>query len=397
LCTNYLERIREDIMIKGELLQGFLAIAVAAWMLLLAGGLCVAEAPQDISGLDNYAGFNDGQNQSIGSSNATPNPNLAAPDLVSPSGIIKTGKPTYNWKAVSGCVYYCLMVWDDNNKVILKQWYDASDFPAAAKICSVTPLLALNAGGYKWQVESWNCKEKSWSKVMKFTVCGSSSLPGKAALVSPRDVVGTKNPTFVWNAVAESSRYCLKVSDAKTPNAPIFEECYDASEVLSGKTCTVSPKINLPAGSYRWWVRTANCKGDGPWSDFLSFKYIKQLPGRCNPLTPTGLTASSQPTFTWTAASAAKEYHIQVDNDAVNIMDIKCDASDVTSGSRCSLLLPDELPDDVSVYFWRIQASNDEGVGPWSSYRYFEIVCPMKTKFRMKLPGVIEKKSTMVH
>jgi len=369
-------------MIKGELLQGLLAIAVAALMLSLTAALCVAETPQDMSGLENYTGFNDNAAQIMGPLNATSSQNLAAPDLISPSGVVKTGKLTYTWKGVNGCIYYCLVVRDYHNKVILKQWYDASDFPAAPKSCSVTPLEVLSAGNYKWQVESWNCKEKSWSREMKFTVCKSTSLPGKATLVSPRDVIGTMNPTFVWNAVAESTRYCLKIADARNPNVPIFKACYDAEEVLSGQTCTISPKIDLAAGSYRWWIQTVNCKGDGPWSSFLGFKYIKQLPGRCNPLTPTGLTTSSQPIFTWTAASAAKEYHIQVDNDTVNIVDMWCDAADVTTGSRCSLLLPNALPDDSAVYFWRTQASNDAGNSPWSGYRYFEIVCPMKPRFR---------------
>jgi len=375
----------EDIMIKGELLQGLLAIAVAAWMLLLAGALCVAEMPQDTGGLANYAGYNDSSVQSLGQLNATSSLRIAAPDLISPSDVVTTAKPTYIWKGVIGCIYYCLMVRDDHDTIVLKQWYSASDLPAAPKSCSVTPEVPLSAGEYKWRVESWNCKEQSWSQDKDFRVCKSTSKPSKATLVSPRDVIGTKNPTFVWNAVKESTQYCLKVSDAKNQNSPIFEGCYDAAEVLSGQTCTISPNLDLAEGSYRWWIKTANCKGDGPWSDFLSFKYVKQLPGRCNPLTPNGLTASSQPTFTWTAASAAKEYNIQVKNDANNVVNIKCDASDVTAGSRCSLLSPNALPDDSSVYFWRVRASNDAGNGPWSGYRYFEIVCPMKPKFKEKL------------
>ncbi|MDQ1283216.1 MAG: hypothetical protein QG666_1006, partial [Euryarchaeota archaeon] len=43
-------------MIKGELLHGLLAIAVAAWMLSLAA-LCVAETPQNMSGQENCTGF----------------------------------------------------------------------------------------------------------------------------------------------------------------------------------------------------------------------------------------------------------------------------------------------------------------------------------------------------
>ena len=371
-------------MIKGKLLHGLLAIAVAAWMLSLAA-LCVAEPSQNISDEENCTGLGEIAAQVTGLSNASSGPNLAAPDLISPSGVVNTGKPTYTWKGVTGCIYYCLMVKDDHDKVVLKQWYESSDFPAAPKSCSATPLQALGPGDYKWSITSWNCAGLSLSSEMKFAVCESTSLPGKATLVSPNGDIGTKNPTFVWNAEQTSTRYCLKVANVRKPNAPIFESCYDAADVLTGQTCTVTPKIDLGAGSYRWWIQTVNCKGDGPWSDFLGFKYRKQLPGRSNPLSPAGLTASSQPTFTWTAACAATEYHLQIDGDALNVMDVWCDAADVTSGSRCSLLLPNALPDGDSVYFWRIQASNDAGNGAWSSYRYFEVVCPIKPGADKKL------------
>jgi len=193
-------------MIKGELLHGLLAIAVAAWMLSLAA-LCVAETPQDMGGQENCTGFGEIAAQVTSLSNAPSSPNLASPDPISPSGVVNTDKPTYTWKSVVGSIYYCLMVKDDQDKVVLKQWYDASDFPAAPDSCSVTPSEALTPGGYKWRIQSWNCVEHSWSQDMKFTVCESTSLPSKATLVSPKDIIGTKNPTFVWNAVTGSTRY----------------------------------------------------------------------------------------------------------------------------------------------------------------------------------------------
>ena len=309
---------------------------------------------------------------------------LVEPTLISPEDAVNTGKPTYIWNGVDDCLYYCLIVTDDQDNVILKQWYDASDFPPAPEECSVTPSQVLDPGDYKWCIKCWNCLEDITSQEMKFTVCTSKSLPGKATLVSPKNAIGNKNPTFIWNAVAGCTRYCLKVANVNSLNAPVFQECYDASEVLSGKVCSVTPVINLKAGSYRWWIQTTNCKGDGPWSDFMAFRYLKQLPGKSTPISPKGLISSSQPTFTWTAATLAAEYRLQIDNDTENIMDEMFDAAEVTSGVRCSAILTSALPDDDSVYYWRIQAINSAGDGPWSSYRYFETVCPMKPGARKK-------------
>jgi hypothetical protein len=309
---------------------------------------------------------------------------LVEPTLVSPAGAISTGKPTYTWNGVDDCLYYCLIVTDDQDGVVLKQWYDASDFPPAPEDCSVTPPLVLGPGDYKWCVKCWNCLEDIASQEMKFTVCTSKSLPGKATLVSPQNAIGSKNPTFIWNAVAGCTRYCLKVANVNNLNAPVFQECYDASDVLSGKVCSVTPVMNLKAGGYRWWIQTINCKGDGPWSDFMAFRYLKQLPGRSTPISPKGLISSSQPTFTWTAATLSAEYRLQIDNDTDNIIEEWFDAAEVTNGVRCSAFLTSTLPDDDSVYYWRIQAINDAGDGPWSSYRYFETVCPIKPGARKK-------------
>lgn len=307
-------------------------------------------------------------------------PGIAAPVLKSPSGVMGSGQPTYTWTGVDDCLFYCLIVKGHGGTVVLKQWYNASDLPPAPADCSVTPSLLLLPGDYKWSVTSWNCKKSKTSPEMSFTVCTSSALPGKATLVSPKDTIGSKSPTFVWNAVPGCTRYCLKVSDASNQNTPIFTGCYYSEEVLSGTSCSINPGWVFAPGSYRWWVQTENCKGPGPWSNYMAFRYLAQLPGRCNPISPRGLISSSQPTFVWTAATVSERYHLELDNSTAKIADLWFDAVDVTSGSRCSALLPFALPDDDSEYFWRVRGSNDAGNGTWSGYRYFELVCPIAAK-----------------
>ncbi|MDD1748934.1 MAG: hypothetical protein LUO89_03565 [Methanothrix sp.] len=396
-------------MIKQRSLQKKLAMAsVAGILMLLLAASCIAQTPLEISGPERCTdcsaddSVDQAEEGSITEAEASSSPGfenavqetdlsnvsvrqeLEACSLVSPFGIQNTGRPTYVWNAVDGCLYYCLEVIDDLDNVVLKQWYDASDFSSAPSICSVTPPQSLDPGDYTWSVLCWNCQGEQPSQKMDFTVCTSSSFPGKATLVSPKSTISTKNPTFVWKPVTGCTQYCLKVANAKNQNEPIFEERYDVEESLSEQGCSITPVLDLDPGNYRWWIQTINCKGDGPWSNYMSFKYQNTPPGRSTQISPRGLVSTSTPTFLWTAASAATEYHLQVDNNRVNVVDEWFDAEEVTRGSRCSALLPVVLPDDDAVYYWRIQAANDAGNGPWSSYRYFETICPFK-------PGAAKK------
>ncbi|MCX6673255.1 MAG: hypothetical protein NTY37_05710 [Methanothrix sp.] len=381
-------------MIKRKSLQKKLAIAAVAGMLvLLLAASCVAQTSLEISGPENCMDCSANASSSPGLENAVQEMNssnapvsLAAPGLVSPSGILNTGKPTYVWKGVNSCLYYCLEVTDDLDNVVLKQWYDAADFPPAPGECSVTPQQSLDPGDYSWRIQSWNCPVgPKWSQKMDFTVCTSSSFPGKATLVSPKDTIGSKNPTFVWKSVKGCTQYCLKVANANDQNHPIFEKCYDSAEVLSDQICSITPGLDLAPGSYRWWIQTRNCKGDGPWSNLMSFKFQNTLPGRSMPISPQGLISTSTPTFIWTAVSASTKYHLQVENSSVIVVNEWYDAEDVTRGSRCSAFLPIALPDDDANYYWRIRAGNDAGNGPWSGLKEFETVCAFK-------PGPAKKK-----
>jgi len=401
-------------MIRRESLQKKLAMAAIAGMLmLLLAASCVAQTPLEVGGPENCTdcsgnasadqtldgsiaedeassspGFENAV-QEMDSSNASISQALGAADLVSPSSILNTGRPTYVWEGVSSSQYYCLEVMDDRNDVVLKQWYDASDYPSDT--ISVTPLQSLDPGDYTWRILCWNCQNQNEppSPEMDFTVCTSTSFPGRATLISPKDTIGTRNPTFVWSPVAGCTQYCLKVANANYQNVPILEKCYGAEEVISGQICSITPGLDLDPGNYRWWIQTINCKGEGPWSNYKSFRYQNRSPGRSTPISPRGLT-SSTPTFIWTAASAATTYHLELINyrDGIDVLvmeDPSIDANEVTIGSRCSFILG-TLPDDDSVYYWRIHASNDAGDGAWSGWRYFETHCALK-------PGTDKKKA----
>jgi hypothetical protein len=298
--------------------------------------------------------------------NAAPGPAT----LVSPSGTISSGSPTYVWDRVIGTQYYALEVNNSLNAVVIKQWYNGTDTTG-----SETPTITLAAGTYKWRILAWNCDGYSWSSANTFTVCSSTTLPGKATLISPKGTIGTAKPTYQWKTVNGATRYHLKVSNINDPNNPVIYAWYDASEVVDGLNCYIKPDTALAQGSYKWWIQTGNCNTEGPWSNYATFKFANVSPGRPSTISPSGLVSTSSPTFIWTAVKNAAGYYLHIENDTSTVYDLEYSAEEVTSGSRARARLPAALPNDQADYYWRVQAYNDAGTGSWSSLRHFELVC----------------------
>ena len=300
--------------------------------------------------------------------------------LDSPSGTITTGRPAYVWSEVDGVDFYCLKVNDSSGKVVINLCFDAKSlFPDSESKLSVVPPVTLAAGTYRWKIGTCICADKQWSDEMSFTVCTSTLLPGKTTLLLPKNTIGYTNPIYSWQSVAGATRYRLQVAKADDLGHPLLDKWYDASEITSDKGCSIRPDepliLPLIPGTYKWRVQTGSCLGDGPWTSYLSFRVTALPPGIVTAKSPTGLISTRTPTFVWTATSTATEYHLQVQNDTMVILDEWYLAEDVTKGYTCSAFSPAILSDDADFY-WRVQAYNDAGLsGPWSSLKYFEVVC----------------------
>ena len=312
-------------------------------------------------------------------------PGLVPPAVtpVSPADrdTISTGNPTYTWTgsvSTPPVLFYCLEV-SNSAGVVFKQCYAASDFATPPAACSVTPSVTLGPGDYTWHVQATNCDGNTWSATWSFSVCSSTSAPGRATLISPKWTIGTSKPTFVWRAVTGSTQYHLKVVNTAAPNTLLIDKWYNAEEVTSGQTCSILSEVTFGSGTYRWWIQTRNCDKLGPWSYYANFRFANVLPGKAIPISPRGLTTTSNPTFVWTAVRSATTYNLSVENNSGTFVIFEnFPADEVTQGTRCSAALSITLPDDDTDYFWRVQASNDAGDGLWSSYKYFEIICSGK-------------------
>jgi hypothetical protein len=304
-------------------------------------------------------------------------------NLLSPpdNEILSSGNVRYEWTKAIGSKYYYLEVKNSAGVPVIKQWYNEDEFTSAT--CSKTPSEILDPGAYTWRIQTWNCEsdpsEPTWSSQRHFTVCTSTTVPGRATLTYPKGTIGTRNPTFVWNTVSGATKYYLKVTNAINPTVVIFEDEYDDIEVVDSGICSINPGLDLPEGNYRWWIQAKSCQNNGPWSYYASFRFANVSPGKPVPISPRGLISASNPTFIWTSVQSATKYYLQVENEAGTFVEVEdFAAEEVTQGTRCSAILRLTLPDDDTDYFWRVQASNDAGPGLWSSYKYFEIICPGK-------------------
>lgn len=298
--------------------------------------------------------------------------------LYLPLGFITTGNPNYYWSKVKGAQFYNLLVFDSYDNTVINQWYKAEDLkPDKKSRLNVKPSITLDPGDYKWEIQTWsNSNGITSSNENLFTVCTAKSLPGKPILISPKGTIGTGTPVFIWNPVADATRYHLKVANASNFNNIFLNIWYNASDVTGNHGCVVKPDISqLDYGSYRWWVQAGNCLGNGTWSNFMSFTFKPILPGKVSPISPDGLISTRTPVFVWTASPSATEYHLYVENETDPVFDEVYPAEDVTQGDKCYARSPIILPLDDIDFFWKVQAINDLGAGQNSSYMWFETVC----------------------
>jgi subtilisin family serine protease len=191
---------------------------------------------------------------------------------IAPVGAISNTSPTFEWNVVDGATWYYLWVSDVSGAtgVTLHQtWYQAVDV-CTSSACSVVPSPTLNLlnGSYRWWVQAWNFEGGygEWNPQTDFTV---SSALTPAVGVSPVNAVSSSTPTFSWFAQSQSSRYLLLIADAN--GTAVHQEWFDQSAICAGGMCNATPSVTLSGGQYRWFVRTWNAGGVGPWSAQLDF------------------------------------------------------------------------------------------------------------------------------
>jgi hypothetical protein len=123
----------------------------------------------------------------------------------------------------------------------------------------------LAGGPATWWIRTWSVTlgYGDWSAPLNFTIA-----PPAATLVSPSGPIGTKMPTYTWNAVAQADSYYLWVNDSSGP-AKVTQWIGPATAGCGAGTgmCSFTPPTNLATGAATWWIQTWSVTlGYGPWS-----------------------------------------------------------------------------------------------------------------------------------
>jgi hypothetical protein len=193
-------------------------------------------------------------------------------------------------------------------------------------------------------------------------------LPGQATLVSPTNNIGTNNPSYTWNKVADATWYYLWVDG---PSGNVIKQWYTSAQAnCNGNLCSVIPTQGLSAGGHRWWIQTWNEGGYGPWSNAMTF--TPSPPGKATLLSPSNTITDQTPLYRWNEVSDSTWYYLWVEGPTGTVVQqwytseqANCD------GTTCSVTPGTTL--SSGVHTWWIQTWNEAGYGPWSASVNFSV------------------------
>ena len=148
---------------------------------------------------------------------------------------------------------------------------------------------------------------------VRIYTCGTPP-PAAATLVSPSGSMSGTTPTFTWNAVSNASSYYVWINDGSA--APRFTQWFTAAEAgCAGGTgtCAISTGLSLANGPGRWFVKTSNAGGDGPWSTAMDFMIgALDAPTLISPPP----ISTNNPTYTWDSVPGATFYYLWINDSS---------------------------------------------------------------------------------
>lgn len=238
----------------------------------------------------------------------------------------------------------------------------------------VSSILNTINGGESWHPQSspvtswladvifvnsdtgWTCGRNG---IILKTTSGGFIIPNPPELLSPPN--GSINinttPTLVWNTSPYTNYYKVLVSTNSN-----FTIILDSATVSTNY-------YNIPAGklqlgyTYFWKVNASNTFGTSPWSSIWSFStgQFPDAPVLISP--PNGAFITSlTPTLVWNPLTNIMHYKIQI-STLPNFLVIT-DSATVTNSQYS---VPSGKLTLNITYFWRVNATNTFGAGPWSN------------------------------
>jgi len=208
----------------------------------------------------------------------------------------------------------------------------------------------------------------------EFSLCRTAVVlapPAAITQTAPIGNISVRQPTFTWQAEANSASYHLLVQTGE--GTVLVDQTYAAASVCSGATCSVTPTLDLSAWYYSWYINGVGPGGTGPASgkDFV----VAIAPSAIVQTGPSGAYNGRNPVLTWQRDRDAQNYGVAlVTGSGTQLSNQWYSAASVCTGNTCSLNLNLDLSSDY--YSWYIGAAGVGGSGPWTGQHFYVTVLP---------------------
>jgi hypothetical protein len=271
----------------------------------------------------------------------------ATPYLASPSNG-SNGQPlslSLHWNSVANATTYNLQV--SSSADFSSTFYGKSAVSQLAQI--VTGLS--NSSLYYWRVQSANPSwTSSWSGSWSFTTLLSPPILASPINTAVNQPVAL---TLGWSMVTGAASYAVQLSTVSSFSSTVLSRTAVSS--------LLQPVANLANGvTYYWHASASNTIAASAWSTTWSFTAIVAIP-IAPVLTSPSNNAAGQPIsadFAWDSVPAAASYTFQLST-----------SSDFSAFSQSSMGTNAQAVDGLGVstkYYWRVNAVNAAGTGPWA-------------------------------
>ncbi|MFA5794465.1 MAG: fibronectin type III domain-containing protein [Candidatus Brocadiia bacterium] len=296
----------------------------------------------------------------------TPAPAPTAP--VAPSGLAAVGVSSAQID----------LSWTDNSdnengfRVQRKQGVGGTYSTIASSLAQNTTIYhnsGLNSNTeYYYRVQAYNAYGYSaWSTEAN----GTTAPPADTPPIIPSDLTAT---------AISAAQITLQWSDNSTNedgfkiyynNTGISPFSYYGGEASANTTSYTVSGLNSDTTHY-FIINSYNAAGDSPESNSASAKTWPPVPSAPSPNTPYNAAEniSLKPTFIWSQSGTVSSYRLQVSSNS-EFSAIVADTGGITN---TTYTLTTALANQNTVYYWRVNATNVSGTGPWSSAYSFKTV-----------------------
>jgi len=201
------------------------------------------------------------------------------------------------------------------------------------------------------------------------TTTGGFPIPAAPNLIAPpnNSTNISITPLLDWDTVASGKTYQVQIDTDTIYSSPLFD-----SSLIVQSSITVPPAVLVNNTTYFWRVRSENAGGIGQWSANFRFTTIVALPNAPGLILPVNgaSNVSLTPFFDWDSTSPAISYTLQASVDS-SFANPQVFINGITQ-SFLNLTNP-QLQNNFR-YYWRVQAVNAAGTGPWSEKFNFTTV-----------------------